>query len=194
MKLGSTKKEASAQSKSSGMSAMALWVALLPDTTHRADDPAKAKQAGVLTSLLTPVVKAFFTDRSFESANLAVQIHGGHGYIRDNGVEQHVRDARIFQLYEGANGRQALDLVMRKLPAEGGRAFATLIERIETFLTKKWRSRGYCGAGDGNREFLQHKLILGNFWAEREMPLTQSLLTSARSGASTLMVLPAAAF
>lgn len=238
-----------------GARAMALWVAVLLDTTHRADDPAQAKQAGVLASLLTPVVKAFFTDRSFESANLAVQIYGGHGYIRDNGVEQHVRDARIFQLYEGANGIQALDLVMRKLPADGGSAFAMLIERIETFLTENgdveaiaaqasalrsgiaalkeavaylgenaadanaaasaahdtlnimglvvigymWAwigsvSAAKLAAGEGNPEFLQRKLILGNFWAEREMPLTQSLLTSLRSGSSTFMALPADAF
>lgn len=238
-----------------GARGLALWVALLLDTTHRAADPTQAKQAGAMASLLTPVIKAFFTDRSFECANLAVQIYGGHGYIRDNGVEQHVRDARIFQLYEGANGIQALDLVMRKLPMEGGQAFAALIERIEEFLADHQNVEalstqlsalrtgiaalkeavahlrdngadihevassaydtlnimgiiviGYIWAwigtvclaklaeGQGDAAFYQRKLVLGNYWAEREIPLAQGLLNSARGGAATLMALPADAF
>lgn len=81
-----------------------------------------------LGSLLTPVVKAYFSDRAFESANDALQVLGGHGYIQDNGIEQLVRDCRIFQLYEGANGVQALDLVQRKLPAQGGQVFADFMQ------------------------------------------------------------------
>ena len=69
---------------------------------------------------MTPVIKAFFTDMGFEAANLAMQCYGGHGYIRDNGVEQFVRDGRINQVYEGANGVQAMDLVGRKLGRKGG--------------------------------------------------------------------------
>ena len=71
---------------------------------------------------MTPVIKAFFTDMGFEAANLAMQCYGGHGYIRDNGVEQFVRDGRINQTYEGANGVQAMDLVGRKLGRKGGAA------------------------------------------------------------------------
>jgi alkylation response protein AidB-like acyl-CoA dehydrogenase len=71
---------------------------------------------------MTPVIKAFCTDMGFEAANLAMQCYGGHGYIRDNGVEQFVRDARINQTYEGANGVQAMDLVGRKLGRKGGAA------------------------------------------------------------------------
>ncbi|MGO4325860.1 acyl-CoA dehydrogenase C-terminal domain-containing protein [Cupriavidus sp. 2TAF22] len=97
------------------------------------DEPDEALRGSrnAIGSLLTPVVKAFFSDRSFESANDAMQLMGGHGYIRDNGVEQLVRDCRIFQLYEGANGVQALDLVLRKLPAGGGRALADFLELVE---------------------------------------------------------------
>ena len=62
-------------------------------------------------------MKALFTDLGYESANLAVQVYGGHGYIRESGVEQYVRDARIAMIYEGTNGIQALDLVGRKLGA-----------------------------------------------------------------------------
>ena len=77
--------------------------------------------ADELVQLMTPIVKAFFTDYGFEATNLAVQVHGGHGYIREHGMEQLVRDARIGQIYEGANGIQALDLVGRKLPQRAGR-------------------------------------------------------------------------
>ncbi len=94
------------------------------------DEALRAKR-NVIGSLLTPVVKAFFSDRSFESANDAMQLMGGHGYIRDNGVEQLVRDCRIFQLYEGANGVQGLDLVLRKLPAGGGQAIRDFLELVE---------------------------------------------------------------
>ena len=76
----------------------------------------------LLADLMTPVIKAFCTDMGFEAANLAMQCYGGHGYIRDNGVEQFVRDGRINQIYEGANGVQAMDLVGRKLGRKGGAA------------------------------------------------------------------------
>ena len=79
------------------------------------------EDADELVQLLTPIIKAFFTDYGFEATNLAVQVHGGHGYIREHGMEQLVRDARISQIYEGANGIQALDLVGRKLPQRAGR-------------------------------------------------------------------------
>ncbi|HMO48643.1 MAG TPA: acyl-CoA dehydrogenase C-terminal domain-containing protein [Rubrivivax sp.] len=110
-----------------GARALGLFVRTLldePDETRRAASVA-------VGSLLTPVVKAWFSDRAFAAANGAMQLMGGHGYIRENGVEQLVRDARIFQLYEGANGVQALDLALRKLPGNGGRAFADFIELVE---------------------------------------------------------------
>jgi len=79
-----------------------------------------AGTAALLEDLMTPVIKAFGTDMGFEAANLGMQCYGGHGYIRDNGVEQFVRDARINMTYEGANGVQAMDLVGRKLGRKGG--------------------------------------------------------------------------
>jgi hypothetical protein len=80
----------------------------------------EAESAALLADLMTPVIKSFGTDIGFEATNLAMQCYGGHGYIRDNGVEQFVRDARINQVYEGANGVQAMDLVGRKLGRKGG--------------------------------------------------------------------------
>src|SRR5690606_33575346 len=85
----------------------------------------------------TPVVKSFFTDYGFEAANLGVQIWGGHGYIRDNGMEQIVRDARIAQLYEGANGIQALDLVGRKMGQGTGRLLRRFFHPVSALLEKE---------------------------------------------------------
>jgi len=83
---------------------------------------------------MTPVVKALFTDLGSETANLAVQCYGGHGFIRESGVEQYIRDARITQIYEGTNGIQALDLVGRKLPTEMGRLLRTFFHPIAQFI------------------------------------------------------------
>ena len=92
---------------------------------------------------MTPVIKAFFTDMGFEAANLAMQCYGGHGYIRDNGVEQFVRDGRINLIYEGANGVQAMDLVGRKLARKSGAAPIALFGTSATGSRKtKRRSDG----------------------------------------------------
>ena len=100
--------------------ALGGWTALQLDRAHRHPDAAERSKADALVALLTPVVKAAFTDLGFESAVQAQQVFGGHGYIREWGVEQYVRDARIAQIYEGTNGVQAMDLVGRKLPLGGG--------------------------------------------------------------------------
>ncbi|HTR83864.1 MAG TPA: acyl-CoA dehydrogenase C-terminal domain-containing protein [Reyranella sp.] len=114
--------------------ALALWVGMLIDEAHRSPDASRREAADDLIQLLTPIIKAYFTDMGSECANLAVQTFGGHGFIRENGVEQLVRDARITQLYEGTNGIQALDLVGRKLPMKGGRAAQRLLGEISGFV------------------------------------------------------------
>jgi hypothetical protein len=86
---------------------------------------------------MTPIIKGVFTDRGFESAVLAQQVYGGHGYIAEHGVEQFVRDARISMLYEGANGIQALDLVGRKLGKDGGRALMAFLNEVGSFIKDK---------------------------------------------------------
>ena len=117
-----------------GARALSLWVGTHIDLHEKHPDPAVRKDADDFVALMTPIVKAYFTDMGFECANLALQIYGGHGYIREYGMEQFVRDARIAQIYEGANGIQALDLVGRKLPQDGGRLlrffFHPLSERL----------------------------------------------------------------
>ncbi|KRB79728.1 acyl-CoA dehydrogenase [Sphingomonas sp. Root710] len=100
--------------------ALSGWVALQLDRAHRHPDAAERAKADALVALLTPVIKASFTDMGFEAAVEAQQVFGGHGYIREWGMEQYVRDARITQIYEGTNGVQAIDLVGRKLPLAGG--------------------------------------------------------------------------
>jgi len=109
-----------ARSATEGMRALAAWTTLHMSIAH--SNRPDAETAGLLSDLMTPILKAFGTDMGFEAANLGMQCYGGHGYIRDNGVEQFVRDARINQVYEGANGVQAMDLVGRKLGRKGGAA------------------------------------------------------------------------
>jgi alkylation response protein AidB-like acyl-CoA dehydrogenase len=101
---------------------LVLWGGLLVDLTRRAQTEEEREAANDLLGLLTPVIKGYLTDQGFKAAVDAQQVYGGHGYIREWGMEQFVRDARIAQIYEGTNGIQALDLVGRKLGANGGRA------------------------------------------------------------------------
>ncbi len=107
--------------------ALTLWGSQLIDRAHHGDAAAEG-----LISLLTPVIKGFLTDRGFDSTVAAQQVFGGHGYIEEWGVSQFVRDARIAMIYEGANGVQALDLVGRKLPADGGRHVMAFLGMVET--------------------------------------------------------------
>jgi alkylation response protein AidB-like acyl-CoA dehydrogenase len=117
-----------------GSRALTAWAALAIDQAESDPDPAKRQEGDDLASLLTPVVKAFQTDLGFEAANLALQVHGGYGYVREYGVEQLVRDARITQIYEGTNGIQALDLVGRKMPAHMGRYLRRFFHPVQQFL------------------------------------------------------------
>lgn len=110
--------------------ALVLYGALLVDLFRRSPDETERQQADDLLGLLTPVIKGYLTDKGFAAAVHAQQVLGGHGYIREQGVEQFVRDARITQIYEGTNGIQAMDLVGRKLPRDGGRAVRSFFEIV----------------------------------------------------------------
>jgi alkylation response protein AidB-like acyl-CoA dehydrogenase len=100
--------------------ALAAWTALEMEKAARHPDAATRARADGMVALLTPVIKAAFTDLGFEAAVQGQQVFGGHGYVREWGMEQLVRDARIAQIYEGTNGVQAMDLVGRKLTLDGG--------------------------------------------------------------------------
>jgi hypothetical protein len=110
--------------------ALVLWGALQVDLMRRSQDEAERQSADDLLGLVTPVIKGFLTDKGFKAAVEAQQVFGGHGYIREHGMEQFVRDARITQIYEGTNGIQAMDLVGRKLPKDGGRAVRAFLELV----------------------------------------------------------------
>ncbi len=112
-----------------GGRAFLLWGASMIDAAHRSDD----KDAHGLVSLLTPVIKGFLTDEGYDMTVRAQQVYGGHGYIEEHGMSQFTRDARIAQIYEGANGVQALDLVGRKLAADGGKHVMAFFELVKTF-------------------------------------------------------------
>jgi hypothetical protein len=97
------------------------------DISHRSRNAGERQAAQARAALLTPVAKAFPTDIACEVASMGVQVHGGMGFIEETGAAQHYRDARILPIYEGTNGIQAIDLVTRKLPLEGGKVVETLI-------------------------------------------------------------------
>jgi alkylation response protein AidB-like acyl-CoA dehydrogenase len=110
--------------------ALILWGSLQVDLSRKAQTEEERLAADDLISLLTPVIKGYLTDRGFEVAVNAQQVFGGHGYIREWGMEQFVRDARIAQIYEGTNGVQAMDLVGRKLAKDGGRGVRAFFELV----------------------------------------------------------------
>jgi alkylation response protein AidB-like acyl-CoA dehydrogenase len=114
--------------------ALVVWTALNGDIASRSSDEEQRQRADDYMGLLTPVVKALLTDGGFANTVSAQQIYGGHGYIVENGMEQFVRDARIAQIYEGANGVQALDLVGRKLGKDGGRAVMAFFNEVGSFI------------------------------------------------------------
>jgi acyl-CoA dehydrogenase len=110
--------------------AICFATAVALDRSHLARDAAARKAADDRAALLTPVAKAFSTDIGAEVATLGIQVHGGTGFIEETGAAQHYRDARIAQIYEGTNGIQAIDLVTRKVPLNGGTAVRGYIEEL----------------------------------------------------------------
>ena len=117
-----------------GARALLMWLSHEAVVGRYDGDDERKQQVADLFNLLTPVVKAHFTDVGFECVNMAMQCFGGHGYIREHGMEQFVRDARISQLYEGANGVQALDLVGRRMGVDNGRPARALFAVISAFI------------------------------------------------------------
>ena len=117
-----------------GARAFVLWTALKGDIAHRSEDEKERAAADDLMGLLTPVIKGVLTDVGFDNTVSSQQMYGGHGYVAEWGMEQFVRDARIAMIYEGANGVQALDLVGRKLPKDGGKAVMAFFGEVESFI------------------------------------------------------------
>lgn len=117
-----------------GSRALALWACQLNDIVHHSTDEKERQHSDNLLALITPIVKALSSDLAVECCSHAIQVFGGHGFITENGVEQHLRDARIIPLYEGSNGVQAMDLLGRKVLADGGTKLKMLLEAITIYV------------------------------------------------------------
>ncbi len=117
-----------------GCRALAGWAGKALDESKCHANANIREKADDLIAVITPVIKAFLTDTAFDMANIGVQVLGGHGYIREHGMEQLVRDARITQIYEGTNGIQALDLVGRKMPASFGKSLRQVFHPISAYI------------------------------------------------------------
>jgi len=117
-----------------GSRALLYYLAQLGDVVDRSGDEEQVRKADDLMALLTPIAKAFVTEAGYEAANHGVQIYGGHGFIREWGMEQIVRDARIAMLYEGTTGIQALDLLGRKVLGSGGKLLMGFTEDMGAYI------------------------------------------------------------
>jgi alkylation response protein AidB-like acyl-CoA dehydrogenase len=237
-----------------GFRTLVLWTAVQLDVAHGASDAAEREQAEALVSFLTPVIKAFGTDRGFECAVQMQQVLGGHGYVSEWGMEQIVRDARIAMIYEGTNGVQALDLAGRKTAKDGGKvalgflgmiagecdaapadlafiadplgkavhhgeaAVKSLLEQAGTnpddmagaayaymqligTLALGWSwlklatvAHEQLAAGEGDKAFLEAKLVTAQFYAEQQLPLCTALRHRVKAGAGAMMGLSAEQF
>jgi hypothetical protein len=138
-----------------GARALAVYAALHADIMEKSEDDATAADAGNTVALLTPVIKSFFSDLGMSSTLSAQQIYGGHGYVREHGMEQLVRDCRITPIYEGTNEVQALDLVSRKLTGSTG-------EFADRFLAD-WLAFAQ-EHGDTDAEAAMQRLIEATAW------------------------------
>jgi alkylation response protein AidB-like acyl-CoA dehydrogenase len=117
-----------------GGRAFIFWTALHADLAHQSPDEAVQQKGRDYMALMTPVLKAFLTDRGFSICSDAMQVHGGSGFTEHFPVSQYLRDCRIALIYEGTNGVQALDLVGRKLAADGGRGVMSFFAELDGFV------------------------------------------------------------
>ena len=146
-----------------GARALALWTGLQVDMQQRHPEDAVRGSASDMVDLMTPVIKAYFTDMGVEVANLSQQCFGGHGYIREHGMEQFARDARIGTIYEGTNGIQALDLVGRKLGARGGSGVRAFLAMIQSCVDENINNEGVAGHAEALKDALE-KLNEATLW------------------------------
>ena len=145
-----------------GGRAFILWTALQADL-QKSSDEAVATKAKDYMGLITPVLKAYLTDKGFHVASLAMQVHGGSGYTEHFPASQYLRDARITMIYEGTNGIQALDLVGRKLPSNGGRAIMSWFADIDAFVSENGDNEAIKPFVDGLAD-TKKKLQDGTMW------------------------------
>jgi acyl-CoA dehydrogenase len=155
-----------------GSRCFAYWLALQADIAESHPDEDERKAAHDHLALLTPVVKAFITDNAFTSTNLALQVFGGHGYIREWGMEQYVRDARINMIYEGTNAIQSLDLLGRKVLGDNGAKLKAFGKLIETLVEEE-------GTNEAMAEFVNPLADLGEKVTKLTMEIGMKSFQSA---------------
>ncbi|WP_374575134.1 acyl-CoA dehydrogenase C-terminal domain-containing protein [Phenylobacterium sp.] len=238
-----------------GGRAFLFWTSLHGDLAHASQDEAVRQKADDYMALMTPVVKGFLTDRGFKVCSDALQVHGGSGFTEHFPASQYLRDSRITLIYEGANGVQALDLVGRKLAANGGRAVMTFFAEVDAYVQAREADAGlkpWLDALAGAKEQLQEatmwlmqnglanpdnagaassdymhlfgltalaymwaqmvetaqariaegdadpfyagKVAVGRYYIERVLPDAAAHLAKLKTGADSLMALPAEAF
>jgi alkylation response protein AidB-like acyl-CoA dehydrogenase len=144
-----------ARAYAEGGRALAIYCALLIDKMIASDDEDERKEAGDLTALLTPIVKAFITDNGWIATSHCMQVYGGHGYIAEWGMEQYVRDARINMIYEGTNTVQSLDLLGRKVLGDNGAKLKKFGKTIAEFIEEE-------GTNEAMQEFVNPLADLGD--------------------------------
>jgi alkylation response protein AidB-like acyl-CoA dehydrogenase len=125
-----------------GMRSLHYYYAWCNDVVHTTDDAQLKADTAAMVEVLTPIVKGYVTDRALEVCSHGIQIYGGYGYIREYPVEQLMRDSRIFMIYEGTNGIQAMDLLGRKLSMNGGKAFQYYIDRMKQTIDQFRETQG----------------------------------------------------
>tara|TARA_R100000501_G_scaffold13665_2_gene25120 strand:- start:5976 stop:7265 length:1290 start_codon:yes stop_codon:yes gene_type:complete len=128
-----------------GGRALSAYVGMELDKAKFSEDEAEKKAAQDRVALMTPVAKAFFTDRGFDTTVIGQQVFGGHGYVREWGMEQFVRDCRISQIYEGTNGIQALDLAGRKVTRNGGKYVEAYLADMRRWIDDNGNQPGLDG-------------------------------------------------
>jgi hypothetical protein len=144
-----------ARAYAEGGRALAIYTALLIDQELSSDDADARREAADLVALLTPVIKAFFTDNGWIATSHCMQVYGGHGYIREWGMEQYVRDARINMIYEGTNTIQSLDLLGRKVLGDNGKKLKAFGRLIRDFVEEE-------GVNENMQEFVNPLADLGD--------------------------------
>lgn len=152
-----------------GSRALNNYIGCLFDELKYTENPERKQSCQSLLDLLTPICKGFNSEMGFESVNLALQTYGGHGYIRENGMEQFVRDARAAQIYEGTTGIQGIDLLGRKVLANGGQTLGIFIREIKQF----------CSAQQNNEqmsEFISPLLKAVSEWTELTAEIGSSVM------------------
>jgi hypothetical protein len=138
-----------------GGRALAIWCGMLIDRELSSDDEDERAECADLVALITPIIKAFLTDNAWIATSHCLQVFGGHGYIREWGMEQYVRDARINMIYEGTNTIQSLDLLGRKVLADNGKKFKKFGKLVSEFIEEE-------GVNEGMQEFVNPLADLGD--------------------------------